>query len=94
MSTLNARSEDGNRELRASLDMSEDHASSGDSSLDDLDRLVPLRDAATALAISTRTIERWVDAGRFPAPIKIGRKRAYAKSELVRLIEKAKRGQL
>ncbi len=62
--------------------------------MDDLDRMVALREAAALLAISVRTLERFIADGKVPQPVKIGRKRVYPVSAVETMIDLAKRGRL
>lgn len=44
--------------------------------------LYPVKDAAYRLGVSRRTLERLVVQGRFPRPVKCGRKSLYSASDL------------
>ncbi|MEO1130938.1 MAG: helix-turn-helix domain-containing protein [Planctomycetota bacterium] len=59
----------------------------------DVDRLIPFRESARFMGVSTRTLERHIQAGRMPVPMRFGGKRMYSRSQLEEVIEKIKRGQ-
>lgn len=56
-----------------------------------LDRLVPIREVASRLGCSVRSIERGVEKGRFPRAEKICGKRVYPESFINSIIENVKR---
>lgn len=58
-----------------------------------LDRLIPIKEAASFLGIALRTLERQIAAGKFPLPVKNGNKRLYPFSVIAGQIERIKRGE-
>lgn len=55
-------------------------------------RAVTVKAAAEALAVSRRTLERWIAAGEFPKPIKIGATARIRVVDLERFIESHRSG--
>ena len=57
-----------------------------------MERLViPQADAARALALSERTLERWRVEGRGPAFVKLGKRVGYTEESLRRYLEQSER---
>jgi predicted DNA-binding transcriptional regulator AlpA len=50
------------------------------------ERLIPIGEVATVLHVSTRSIHKWLSAGRFPQPIRLGRALRWRASDLHRFI--------
>ncbi len=57
----------------------------------ELDRLVPLREAAEVLGVSKRTLHRLVARGELAPFVHVGASSRVAASELAAFIERAKR---
>ena len=50
-------------------------------------RLITVREAATILGISQRTMYRLIDMGKAPAPVKLGRATRLVRTEVDKYIE-------
>ncbi len=51
------------------------------------DRLMPISEVATTLHVSSRSIHKWLSAGRFPKPLRLGRVLRWRVSDVRRFMD-------
>jgi len=52
-----------------------------------VERLLPLSEVLTIVPMSKASLYRWIESGRFPAPVKLGRRSVWAESAVRQFVD-------